>query len=54
MANIIDELVITLGLDAAEFSAGETAVIAGIGGLAQVMQKLVDSFNDGEKKTCKF
>ncbi|KOY61206.1 hypothetical protein AM629_15145 [Photorhabdus heterorhabditis] len=53
MANIIDELVITLGLDAAEFSAGETAVIAGIGGLAQVMQKLVDSFNDGEKKTSK-
>ncbi|KMW73655.1 hypothetical protein TI10_05215 [Photorhabdus luminescens subsp. luminescens] len=53
MANIIDELVITLGLDATEFSAGETAVIAGIGGLAQVMQKLVDSFNDGEKKTSK-
>ncbi|MGJ0579077.1 lytic transglycosylase domain-containing protein [Xenorhabdus bovienii] len=51
MANIIDELVITLGLDSKDFSAGEQAVTAAMDKLTQVMEKVVAAYEDGEKKT---
>ncbi|AOM39683.1 hypothetical protein [Xenorhabdus hominickii] len=51
MANVIDELVITLGLDSKDFSAGEQAVTAAMDKLTQVMEKVVAAYEDGEKKT---
>ncbi|MDE9536107.1 lytic transglycosylase domain-containing protein [Xenorhabdus bovienii] len=51
MANIIDELVITLGLDSKDFSAGEQAITAAMDKLTQVMEKVVAAYEDGEKKT---
>ncbi len=51
MADVIDELVVTLGLDHKNFSSGEKAVIAGLDKIAGFMEQLISTFDDGEKKT---
>jgi len=51
MENILDELVVAVGLDSKDFSAGERAVVNGLDRLTELMEKLVESFDTGEKKT---
>lgn len=50
MAQILDELVLALDIDDKQFQAGEHAVVAGLDRLTAVMARVVETFDNGEKK----
>ncbi|EPR9348559.1 TPA: transglycosylase SLT domain-containing protein [Serratia marcescens subsp. marcescens ATCC 13880] len=51
MAMVLDELVLALGIDDKNFSAGEQAVVAGLDRLTAVMENVAQAFDTGEKKS---
>ncbi|MEL5564502.1 transglycosylase SLT domain-containing protein [Serratia ureilytica] len=51
MAMVLDELVLALGIDDKNFSAGEQAVVAGLDRLTAVMENVAKAFDTGEKKS---
>lgn len=51
MAMVLDELVLALGIDDENFSAGEQAVVAGLDRLTAVMENVAQAFDTGEKKS---
>ncbi|MBS7518537.1 transglycosylase SLT domain-containing protein [Serratia ureilytica] len=51
MALVLDELVLALGIDDKNFSAGEQAVVAGLDRLTAVMENVAQAFDTGEKKS---
>ncbi|MGP3048119.1 transglycosylase SLT domain-containing protein [Serratia ureilytica] len=51
MAMVLDELVLALGIDDKNFSAGEQAVVAGLDRLTAVMENFAQAFDTGEKKS---
>lgn len=51
MAMVLDELVLALGIDDKNFSAGEQAVVAGFDRLTAVMENVAQAFDTGEKKS---
>ncbi|MHC5174352.1 lytic transglycosylase domain-containing protein [Serratia rhizosphaerae] len=51
MAMVLDELVLSLGLDNRNFQAGEQAVVAGLDRLTAVMESVAEAFESGEKRT---
>lgn len=51
MAMVLDELVLALGIDDKNFSAGEQAVVAGLDRLTAVMDNVAQAFDTGEKKS---
>ncbi|MGQ6214812.1 transglycosylase SLT domain-containing protein [Serratia sp. IR-2025] len=51
MAMVLDELVLALGIDDKNFSAGEQAVAAGLDRLTAVMENVAQAFDTGEKKS---
>ncbi|MCS3411123.1 MULTISPECIES: transglycosylase SLT domain-containing protein [Serratia] len=51
MAIVLDELVLALGIDDKNFSAGEQAVVAGLDRLTAVMENVAQAFDTGEKKS---
>lgn len=51
MAMVLDELVLALGIDDKNFSAGEQAVVAGLDRLTAVMENVAQAFDNGEKKS---
>ncbi len=53
MAMVLDELVLALGIDDKNFSAGEQAVVAGLDRLTAVMENVAQAFDTGEKKSSK-
>lgn len=53
MALVLEEFVISLGLDSRNLSDGEKAVIAQLDRLRETMQKVADAFNSGEKESSK-
>ncbi|MBN5214069.1 transglycosylase SLT domain-containing protein [Serratia ureilytica] len=48
---VLDELVLALGIDDKNFSAGEQAVVAGLDRLTAVMENVAQAFDTGEKKS---
>ncbi|MEN4244494.1 transglycosylase SLT domain-containing protein [Serratia marcescens] len=48
---VLDELVLALGIDDKNFSAGEQAVVAGLDRLTAVMENVAKAFDTGEKKS---
>jgi len=51
VAMVLDELVLALGIDDKNFSAGEQAVVAGLDRLTAVMENVAQAFDTGEKKS---
>ncbi|MGP0901843.1 transglycosylase SLT domain-containing protein [Serratia sp. CY80841] len=51
MAMVLDELVLALGIDDKNFSAGEQAIVAGLDRLTAVMENVAQAFDTGEKKS---
>ncbi|EPV8456218.1 transglycosylase SLT domain-containing protein [Serratia marcescens] len=51
MAMVLDELVLALGIDDKNFSAGEQAVVTGLDRLTAVMENVAQAFDTGEKKS---
>lgn len=51
MAMVLDELVLALGIDDKNFSAGEQAVVAGLDRLTALMENVAQAFDTGEKKS---
>jgi hypothetical protein len=51
VALVLDELVLALGIDDKNFSAGEQAVVAGLDRLTAVMENVAQAFDTGEKKS---
>ncbi|ELD0485754.1 lytic transglycosylase domain-containing protein [Escherichia coli] len=51
MAQVLDELVLSLGIDDRDFTAGEQAVHAALNRLTTVMEGVADTFSQGQKKT---
>lgn len=51
MTMVLDELVLALGIDDKNFSAGEQAVVAGLDRLTAVMENVAQAFDTGEKKS---
>ncbi|WP_204350995.1 transglycosylase SLT domain-containing protein [Serratia marcescens] len=51
MAMVLDELVLALGIDDKNFSAGEQVVVAGLDRLTAVMENVAQAFDTGEKKS---
>lgn len=51
MPLVLDELILSLGIDDRSFQTGEQAVIAGLDRLTAVMENVVQTFETGEKRT---